>query len=109
MVAAECHLLQWHPISPHRIPNEKAMDAKNGSQGPWRYTDPDGNDYLLQVVPMERDATLAESRQPKAVVFQTAEGWIRVTPVGHDFSPSDLSEADLALLLKVAAGPADRT
>jgi hypothetical protein len=76
------------------------------SQGPWKYTDPDGNDYLLQVVPMEHDSTLAGSRQPKAVVFQTADGWIRVTPVGHDFSPTDLSEAELERLLRVAAGPA---
>lgn len=83
------------------------MSADSSSQGPWRYTDPDGNDYILQVVPMERDATLAASRQPKVVVFQTAEGWIRVTPVGHDFSLADLSEAELARLLRVAAGPAD--
>lgn len=85
---------------------QPAMAGRNASdsQGPWKYTDPDGNDYLLQVVPMERDSTLAESRQPKAVVFQTADGWIRVTPVGHDFSPADLSEAELATLLRVAAG-----
>lgn len=78
--------------------------AASNPEGPWKYTDPDGNEYLLQVVPMEYDPTLAENRQPKAVVFQTAEGWIRVTPVGHDFSPSELSKSELDQLLQTAAG-----
>lgn len=80
------------------------MATSKNSDGPWMYTDPEGHEYLLQLVPLERDPTLAESRQPKAVVFQTADGWIRVTPVGHDFSPSELSKPELDQLLKVAAG-----
>ena len=80
------------------------MVASRPSDGPWTYTDSEGHEYLLQVVPLERDPTLAENRQPKAVVFQTADGWIRVTPVGHDFSPSELSKPELDQLLRVAAG-----
>jgi hypothetical protein len=73
-------------------------------RGPWMYTDSLGREYLVQLVPMERDHTLAERLQPKAVVFQTEEGWIRVSPVGHDFSPGELSSSDMALLLKHASG-----
>lgn len=83
------------------------VNQASNAQGPWKYTDPDGHEYLLQVVPLERDPTLAENRQPKAVVLQTADGWICVTPVGHDFSPADLTEPELDQLLRVAAGRAD--
>lgn len=72
--------------------------------GPWLYTDPNGREYLMQLVPMERDPTLEDSRQPKAVVFQTEEGWIRVTPVGHDFLPEALSASEILVLLQHAAG-----
>lgn len=74
------------------------------SAGPWIYKDPDGRRYLVQVVPMERDPTVDERLQPKAVVFQTEEGWIRVSPVGHDFSPERLSRAELLSILQHAAG-----
>lgn len=85
-------------------PDELILSTHSDGVGPWSYTDPDGHQYLLQLVPLEWDPTLAENRQPKAVVFQTADGWIRVTPVGHDFSPADLSKDDLNQLLRVAAG-----
>lgn len=74
------------------------------SPGPWIYKDPDRRKYLIQIVPMEYDPTVDEGLQPKAVVFQTEEGWIRVSPVGHNFSPSDLSQAEIAKLLRHAAG-----
>lgn len=72
--------------------------------GPWIYEDPDGRRYLVQVVPMERDLTIEETRQPKAVVFQTDEGWIRVSPVGHDFSPEKLTREQIQSILQYAAG-----
>jgi hypothetical protein len=72
--------------------------------GPWIYTDPDGREYLVDLVPLERDPTLEDRLQPKAVVFQTEEGWIRVAPVGHDFSPADLSRPELFRVLQCAAG-----
>ena len=87
------------------------MDAHDSppSAGPWMYDDPDGRRYLIQVVPMERDPTVDEDRQPKAVVFQTDEGWIRVSPVGHDFSPEKLSRAEILNILQHAAGkPAEK-
>lgn len=80
-------------------PNER-----DGGSGPWIYEDPDGRRYLIQVVPMERDPTIEEERQPKAVVFQTDEGWMRVTPVGHDFSPQNMTRDDLQRILQFAAG-----
>ena len=73
-------------------------------RGPWIYTDPDGRRYLVDVVPGERDSTLEERLQPKAVVFQTEEGWLRVSPVGHDFSPADLTPAEILRVLHFAAG-----
>jgi hypothetical protein len=74
------------------------------STGPWIYEDPDGRRYLVQLVPMEHDPTMEESLQPKAVVFQTDEGWIRVSPVGHDFAPERLTRAQILSLLQHAAG-----
>jgi hypothetical protein len=68
------------------------------------YEDPDGRRYLVQVVPLERDPTIDESRQPKAVVFQTDEGWIRVSPVGHDFQLESLSREQILAILQHAAG-----
>jgi hypothetical protein len=78
--------------------------ASEEPRGPWIYTDPDGRRYLVDVVPGERDSTLEERLQPKAVVFQTDDGWIRVSPVGHDFSPADLTAAEILRLLQCAAG-----
>lgn len=72
--------------------------------GPWIYEDPDGRRYLIQLVPMEHDPTVDETMQPKAVVFQTDEGWIRVSPVGHDFSPEKLSREQIQQILQHAAG-----
>ena len=74
------------------------------SEGPWIYEDPDGRRYLVQVVPLERDPTVDEDRQPKAVVFQTDEGWIRVSPVGHDFAIERLSREQILSILQHAAG-----
>ena len=74
------------------------------SGGPWIYEDPDGRRYLVQLVPMEHDPTMEANLQPKAMVFQTDEGWIRVTPVGHDFTPETLSRAEILSLLQHAAG-----
>lgn len=68
------------------------------------YADSAGREYLVQLVPMERDRTLPENMQPKAVVFQTEEGWIRVSPVGHDFSPDDLSSEEIVTLIRHASG-----
>lgn len=78
------------------------------SAGPWMYEDPDGRRYLIQVVPLERDPTVDEKLQPKAVVFQTDEGWIRVSPVGHDFQPDRLSREEILSILQHAAGRPDR-
>lgn len=78
--------------------------ARDEPLGPWIYTDPGGRKYLVDIVPVERDPTLDEGMQPKAVVFQTEEGWIRVSPVGHDFSPQDLSDEEILRILKCAAG-----
>ncbi len=74
------------------------------SEGPWIYKDPDGRKYLVQIVLMEHDPTVGARLQPKAVVFQTEEGWIRVSPVGHDFSPSELSGSEIQKILQHAAG-----
>ena len=74
------------------------------SPGPWMYEDPDGRSYLVQIVPLERDPTIDESLQPKAVVFQTDEGWIRVSPVGHDFRIESLSREQILAILQHAAG-----
>jgi hypothetical protein len=68
------------------------------------YEDPDGRSYLVQVVPLERDPTVGENLQPKAVVFQTDEGWIRVSPVGHDFELEKLSREQILSILQHAAG-----
>ncbi len=73
-------------------------------EGPWIYTDPDGRRYLVQIVPLEHDPTLDEDLQPNAVVFETDEGWIRVSPVGHDFSLNHLSGAEVLKILQHAAG-----
>lgn len=78
--------------------------SSENSPGPWIYKDPDGRKYLIQIVPMEYDPTVDEGLQPKAVVFQTEEGWIRLSPVGHDFSLSDLSQSEVLKLLRHAAG-----
>jgi hypothetical protein len=82
------------------------MDERDAvpSGGPWMYEDPDGRRYLVQVVPLEHDRTVDDSRQPKAVVFQTDEGWIRVSPVGHDFALEKLSHAEILNILQHAAG-----
>lgn len=72
--------------------------------GPWMYEDPDGRRYLIQIVPLERDLTVEEKLQPKAVVFQTDEGWIRVSPVGHDFELETLSREQILNILQHAAG-----
>ena len=74
------------------------------SEGPWIYEDPDGRRYLIQVVTLERDPTVDEHLQPKAVVFQTDEGWIRVSPVGHDFAIERLSREQILSILQHAAG-----
>jgi hypothetical protein len=68
------------------------------------YEDPDGRRYLIQIVPLERDLTVEEKLQPKAVVFQTDEGWIRVSPVGHDFELETLSREQILNILQHAAG-----
>lgn len=78
------------------------------SAGPWMYEDPDGRSYLIQVVPLERDPTVDEKLQPKAVVFQTDEGWIRVSPVGHDFQLEKLSREEILNILQHAAGRPNR-
>jgi len=74
------------------------------SPGPWMYQDPDGRRYLVQIVPLEHDPTVEENLQPKAVVFQTDEGWLRVSPVGHDFTLADLSPDEILRILQHAAG-----
>lgn len=74
------------------------------SGGPWMYEDPDGRRYLVQIVPLEHDPTVADTMQPKAVVFQTGEGWIRVSPVGHDFAIEKLSRSEVLSILQLAAG-----
>ena len=73
-------------------------------QGPWIYEDPDGRRYLVQIVPLEHDPTVGDNLQPKAVVFQTDEGWIRVSPVGHDFAIEKLSRTQILSILQLAAG-----
>lgn len=82
------------------------MDASAGISlpGPWIYTDPEGREYLVDQVPMERDATLPPDRQPHAVVFQTEAGWIRAVPVSPGFRFDALTDAERARLLRVAAG-----
>lgn len=82
------------------------MKTGSASGGPWIFEDGIGRRYLVQVVPMERDDTMDESLQPKAVVFQTDEGWIRVSPVGHDFALEELSREEiLSILRHMDAGP----
>lgn len=84
-----------------------ARDAHSGG-GPWIFEDGAGRRFLVQVVPMERDDTVDESLQPKAVVFQTDEGWIRVSPVGHDFALEELSRDEiLSILRHMDSGPAN--
>jgi hypothetical protein len=72
--------------------------------GPWIYTDPEGQQYLVDQVPLEFDPTLSEDRQPQAVVFQTEDGWIRVVPVGPGFRFDDIADSDRVRLLRTAAG-----
>ena len=79
-----------------------------GPAGPWMYEDPDGRRYLIQVVPLEHDPTVDENLQPKAVVFQTDEGWIRASPVGHDFELEKLSRDEILNILQHAAGRPNR-
>ena len=72
--------------------------------GPWIYHDPDARKYLVQIVPMEQDSGLADDLQPNGLVFQTETGWIRVTPVGHDFDPQELGDAEMFKILQLASG-----
>jgi hypothetical protein len=77
------------------------------SKGPWMYRDPDGHEYLVQLVPMEKHGGLPDEQQPHALVFETEGGWLRVTPVGHDFDPQQLSDEQLYRILRLAAGRQD--
>lgn len=76
----------------------------SSSPGPWIYTDPDGQQYLVDQVPLEYDRTLAPDRQLEAVVFQTEQGWIRAIPVGPGFRFDALLDTERIRLLQVAAG-----
>lgn len=94
------------PTRPER-PIAMTDDPEAPSSGPWMYQDPDGRRYLVQIVPLENDPTVDAKLQPKAVVFQTDEGWLRVSPVGHDFTLTDLSPDEILRILQHAAGRAD--
>lgn len=78
-------------------------------EGPWIFEDGRGRRYLVQMVPMEHDGTVDAERQPRALVFQTDEGWIRVVPVGHEFALDELSRAQILNILKHLDAPPDAT
>lgn len=81
------------------------MPQSPRNPGPWIYNDPKGYRYLVEIVPMEQDPSLDAHLQPRAVVFRTEEGWIRVIPVGHDFTMENLTHAQIREMLRVASGP----
>src|SRR5687768_8336173 len=92
------------PVSLVPVPHETMPKE---SKGPWMYSDPDGHEYLVQLVPMEKHGGLPDEQQPSALVFETEGGWLRVTPVGHDFVPQQLSQDQLYRILQIAAGRRD--
>jgi CheY-like chemotaxis protein len=72
----------------------------------WLFTDPSDRRWVLYLVPLERDATLSEEEQPKALVMTCDDGWPFVVPVGPGFAVEQLSMQSLARLVSVAEGDA---
>jgi hypothetical protein len=97
--------LRFGDCQSQTIKDSDMIDSPSSDgEGPWLYKDPNGLEYVIQLVPMEKDPTLDDSLQPQAIVFQSEAGWIRVSPVGHDFLPTELTGAQILAILRNAAG-----